>query len=185
MKRKAIPLLLALSLGFGIVGCNSRTDKSDGSVVLSVSDFDGLPTQVSANQAVANGGVVIGQVTLSNFPKDPRAVTSDLMSVELNSFEVIFDRADTGTREPPPRVRGIFGLVPINGTTIITNLDVVGLEQLLNPPLSDLLFENGGFDKETGSPLVVINVRIRFFGRTLAGDQVATLEDTFTLELVP
>lgn len=178
--------LVIACLALGALGCNSRTDKSEGTVILSISDFNGLPVQVSVNQTAAVGSLVsIGTVTLSNFPKDPRALTSDLQSIELDSFEVTFTRADTGTRVPSPRVRTIFGLVPVNGTTNITNLDVLGPEQILNPPLSDLLFENGGFDTETGSPLIVLDVRMRFFGRTLSGDEIASGFDSFTLEFVP
>ena len=51
-------------------------------------------------------------------------------------------------------------------------LPITGATQFENPPLSDLFFANGGFDKETGNAVVILNVRIRFFGRTLSGDAV-------------
>lgn len=185
MIRKVSVLLFAICLAMGVASCKQRTDKSSGTVLLSITDFNELPTQVSVNQAASDGAIMIGQVTLRNIPKDPNGTTSDLQSVELKSYEVTYSRADSGTRLPPPRTRSIFGLVPVGGTLDITNLDVLGTEQLLNPPVSDLLFQNGGFDTETGSPLIVLNVNIRFFGRTIAGDEVATGFDSFTLELVP
>ncbi len=179
--------LLAVS-SFGIYGCSSdRVDGTDGTVLLSITDFDELPISVSVNNAVnvAGGFVQIGEVTLQNIPKDPGGTTSELQSIELSSYEIVFRRADRGTRVPPARVRAIFSLVPVGGTSTIENLDIMGPEQLLNPPLSDLLFENGGFDSEINSPLIVLDVRIRFFGRTLSGDEIASGFDTFTLELTP
>lgn len=179
-------LALCLTLGAVVAGCTNRnrTIDSEGSVILSITDFDGLPIQSSVN-AAPGGLITIGEVTLSNFPKDPNGVTSDLQSIELDSYEVVYTRADRGTRVPPTRLRQIFGLVPVNGTLVIDNLDILGPEQLDNPPLSDLLIENGGFDQETGSQLIVLNVRIRFFGETLSGNEIASGFDSFTLELVP
>lgn len=187
--RAGIPRLGALwvlLLVLGVVGCgDERTQNSEGAVILSLTDFDGLPFQVSVNQASQTGAVTVETLTLQNIPKDPRGTTSDLMSIELDSVEITYSRADRGTRVPPPRVRTIFSLVPVGGTATIDNLEIMGLEQLLNPPLSDLLFQNGGFDSETGSSLIVLDVNIRFFGRTLGGDEIASGFDSFRLEFVP
>lgn len=179
--------LLIAGLALGVLGCASdRIEDTKSTVVLSVTDFDGLPIQVSVNQAAAAGGLVtVGRITLSNFPKDPRADTSDLQSIEIDSLEIIYTRTDAGTRTPPPRVRALFGLVPINGTTDFDNLDIVGPEQIFNPPLSDLLVQNGGIDQETGSQVIVVNVQMRFFGQTLGGDKVESGRDSFSLEFVP
>jgi hypothetical protein len=61
----------------------------------------------------------------------------------------------------------------------------MGAEQFLNPPLEDLLFINGGVDSETGSQVIKLRFRLRFFGRTLTGDQVATEPASFDIEFVP
>jgi hypothetical protein len=58
-------------------------------------------------------------------------------------------------------------------------------EQLLNPPLSDLLIENGGIDSETGSPIITLELRVRFFGRTISGQDVATAPIRFDVEFTP
>jgi hypothetical protein len=181
-------LLLAFSIAgvLGLLGCNSRTDKSEGTVILSISDFNGLPTQVSVNSASAAGGVAVGSITIQNIPKNPSLPTSALMNVEFASYEVIFSRGDTGTRLPPPLVRQIFGIAPVNGTNQYDNLPILTTAQLDVPPLSDLQFVNGGFDKETGAQTVVLNIRLRFFGRTLSGDEVVTGPfDAFTVDFVP
>jgi len=179
MKRTASLLFLAV-LVLALGSCRSRTDRSEGSVLLSVTDFDGLPLLVD----VSDGGPTqIGEITLRNFAKDPSGTTSDLQSIELRSYEVRFSRRDTGTRVPPPMVKSIFSLVPVNGTSTITNLPFLTENQLANPPISDL--GTTGADRETGSRVIVLNVSMRFFGRTLAGDDIASDPASFTVEVVP
>ncbi len=182
--RKTVRLLPLSLLVFAVVlaGCNSRTDKAEGSVILSISSFDGLPIQVNVN---GSGGLVqVGELTLSSIAKDPNGLTSNLQDIELQSYEVIYTRADTGTRVPPKRVNGIFGIVPVNGNDTIDNLDILGADQLANPPLSDLLFQNGGIDSETGSTIIQLNVNLRFFGRTLSGDQISSNTVSWLIEFV-
>ena len=168
--------VLVLALG----SCRSRTDRSEGSVLLSVTDFDELPLVVSVG---GGGPTQVGEITIQNFAKDPNGTTSDLQSVELRSYEVRFSRRDTGTRLPPPMVRSLFSLVPVNGTTVFENLPFLSLDQLANPPLSDLATH--GADRETGSQVIVLNVTMRFFGRTIAGDDIASDPASFTIEVVP
>ncbi len=168
------------------VGCESRTDEVDGGgVLLSVSDFDGLPIGGSVNNLAAAGFLQVGELTITNVIKDPNGIGSNLMNVEIQSYEVLYTRADEGTRLPPPMVRGLFGVAPVGGEFVVENLPVMAQEQLLNPPLSDLLFQNGGFDKETGSTLIKLNLFLRFFGRTLSGDEVETDPISFTVDFVP
>lgn len=178
MKRTATLLFLAV-LVLALGGCRSRTDRSEGSVLLSVTDFDGLPSTISAGA----GPTTIGEITLRNIAKDPSGTTSDLQSIELRSYEVRFSRRDTGTRVPPPFVQSIFSLVPVNGTAQITNLPFLTESQMRNPPLSDLAED--GIDPETRSEVILLNVSMRFFGRTLAGDDIASDTASFTIEVVP
>ena len=122
---------------------------------------------------------------MTNTPKDPNGTTSALMNVEISSYEVTFTRGDAGTRIPVSYVRGIFGQAPVNGTYQLDNAPIMGSDQFLNPPLSDLLFENGAVDSETGLPRITLNLRLRFFGRTLSGDEVSTQAAPFTIEFTP
>ena len=179
MKRTASLLFLAV-LVLAAGSCRSRTDRSEGSVILSVTDFDGLPIFVDAG---AGGPTQIGEITLRNIAKDPSGTTSDLQSIELRSYEVRFTRRDTGTRVPPPFVQSIFSLVPVNGTAQITNLPFLTESQMRNPPLSDLAED--GVDPETRSEVILLNVNMRFFGRTLAGDDIASDTASVTVEVVP
>jgi hypothetical protein len=178
MKRTGTLLFLVV-LVLALGSCRSRTDRSEGSVILSVSAFDGLPQGVS----VGLGPTTIEEITISNIAKEPGGEVSDLQSVELRAYEVRFARRDTGTRVPTPFVQSIFSLVPANGTVVIRGLQFLTPDQLRNPPLSDLT--TNGEDRETGSEVVVLNVSIRFFGRTLAGDDITSDPASFTIQVVP
>jgi hypothetical protein len=184
----ALVLLVAWS-------CEKATDRTDaGGVLLTVTDFDGLPAEVSVNAPAgatcsvsSPGGCVVSveSVTLRNTPKDPTGVTSALMDVSITSYQVSFSRRGPGTRLPPTLINGMFGIAPVGGTEEFNNLRVLGPEQMLNRPLADLLFLNGGIDDETGSNVISLNVTWQFFGETLSGDDVASQPVTFTIDFVP
>jgi hypothetical protein len=183
-KHKAI-LFLLIAASLAVTSCRSRTDRSEGSVVLSVTKFTGLPVSVSL-RSPGTGGFQIGTVTLSNFFKDPTVTTSQghqLEGIELRSYEVTYRRRDRGSRVPPPSVLGLFGLVPPGGTSDQINLPFLTSDQVLSPPLKDLL--DFGRDSETGTAVIVLDVSLRFFGRTLSGDEVASAPATFTIEVTP
>ena len=52
-------------------------------------------------------------------------------------------------------------------------------------PAGVLFLENGGFDKETDRTSVILNLSLRFFGRSIAGEAVDTAPVRFTVEFVP
>jgi hypothetical protein len=165
-----------------MLGCSTRTDQADGGgILLSVSDFDGLPIQISVT---ASGGLVqIGQIDIDSIVRNPTGGSSDLMNVEMRSYEVTFSRGDAGSSLPPPLTRGIFGVIPAGGTITYDNLPIMTTDQLLNPPLSTLAAT--GQDPDTGGPKIILNIRMRFFGRTLSGDAVETAPIIFTIDFVP
>lgn len=181
---KAVKLILISLLVIGLAGCESRTDRTDGGgVILSITNFDGLPISVAVN--LTNGFVQVEEIVITNVIKDPNLAGSDLMNVEIQSYEVTYSRADTGTRVPPPFVRGLFGVAPAGGEFTVENLPIMAPEQFQVPPLSDLFYANGGFDKETGASTITLNCHIRFFGRTLSGDAVISEPGNFTLTITP
>lgn len=180
-----IVALAAVALAF--LGCESRTDKTDGGgVLLSISDFDGLPINISTSLACDVAGqclVQVEEIVLQNVPKNPNGITSDLMNVEIQSYEVVFTREDGGTRVPPPLVQSIFGVVPVGGTSTLNNYPVMRTDQFNNVPLRDLI--DFGFDRETGSTVVRLRLALRFFGRTLSGDPVESAPAYWSVEVVP
>lgn len=185
-KRRFAATLLALAVIPAVLaGCSARVDETEGGVILSVTDFDELPLIASVNALGFPPVLQVGELTIENFPKDPNGNTSALMNVEMQSYEVVYTRTDSGTRTPTPFVRSMFGIIPVNGTATYENVPVMGSEQLTNPPLSDLLVRNGGIDTETGGRSIALELRITFFGRTLTGDNVATAPIRFDVEFVP
>lgn len=187
MKMRIWSLIAVFLLTAGVLACSSNSPggRDQGGVILSITDFDGLPIQVSVNTLGPGGFLQIGQLTMSNIAADPTGTTSTLMNVEIERYEVGFTRADQGVLTPQPTVRGIFGLVPVNGTLQLDNLPIMSAEEFVNQPLSDLLFENGGVDSETGSEAILLNLEVKFFGRTLGGKRVETSTPArFTIQFV-
>jgi hypothetical protein len=176
-------LLLAVTAS---LSCEERTDRTDGGgVLLSVSTFQfgNITIPISVNET----GLFVQaeSITLRSVVKDPTGVTSPLMDVEMESYQVIYRRVDRGTVTPPPYVQRIFGTVPVGGTDQRSNFNLLGPDQLRNRPLSDLLFVNGGIDRETGSQIVSLELEITFFGRTLSGDSVASEPVALRLDFSP
>jgi hypothetical protein len=187
MKKHTAILFLLIAASLAVTSCRSRTDRSPGTVVLSVTRFNGLPVSVSLSSAGSSGQFQIGDVTLTNFFKDPTVNTPmghQLEGIELKSYEITYRRRDSGSRVPPPSVLGTFGLVPPSGGILdLLNLPFLTSDQILSPPLKDLL--DFGRDTETGTAVIVLDVSLRFFGRTLSGDEVASAPATFTIEVTP
>jgi hypothetical protein len=179
---KTIYKTLALScLALALVGCESSTDQVDaGGVILSISDFDGLPIVISVN---GSGGIAqIESMTIESISKNPTGPTGPLMNVEMQSFEFTYTREDTGSRVPPKLVHAGFGVVPINGTMTVDNQPFMVFDQFNSQPLKDL--GDLGIDTQTGSSVVRMRVTMRAFGRTLSGDSVVSAPASFTVEFV-
>lgn len=179
MKLKIKILILAIPLL--LLGCADPEETDTGGVVLQV-EFVNAPFRVGVNDTDV---LAIPTIQIDSIVPNQSAATSDLMNVQLDLYEVTFTRADTGTRVPPAFVFNLSGVVPVGGQLTLANFPVMSFEQMRSPPLSDLLFENGGFDKETGATNIKLNVTFIAFGRTLAGDEVASIPRTETFEFVP
>ncbi len=178
--------LLLLCLPLVLAGCSNAGKVDSGGVSLVISNFDGLPSTVAVQDTVDSSGLVtIGSLTLSSLVQNPNLGTTDLQTVELSTYEVVYSRADAGTKVPTPLVDRLISSISPGGTTVFNNLPILRSEQLRNPPLSDLLFVNGGADQETGSDVIKLNCRLRFFGRTLGGRDVVTNAQSFTVEFRP
>jgi len=102
--------------------------------------------------------------------------------VELEGIEFTYTRVDRGTRIPSPFFFNLLGTVGAGGTLSYNGMPILSIEQVSNPPISDLLFENGGFDKETGDTVITMNVWVRAYGRTLSGREVQSVPRPHTIE---
>lgn len=176
-----IRLLLVAALVLLAAACDDRASGTDsGGVLLDVEVASaGIPFRVNVNGA---DSLMLPSLEINSTVADPNGVTSSLMDVELETLEVRYVRSDAGTRAPPPYVVEVLGTVPVGGTLTLNNWDVMSFEQFRTPPLSDLKFENGGVDAETGLNVVRLDLIIRVFGRTRAGDEVASVPRGQTIE---
>ncbi len=182
---KKVTSLLLLSLALLWISCDERTERTDTGGILLEVEFTGtgVPVIVSVNNNFAvSQTVTVGTMEVSSVVANPNGVTSSLMDVELESFEVTFQRVDSGTRVPPPYVERVLATVTAGGTATFNNWPIMSVDQLRNPPLSELLFENGGFDTETGDTVVRMDVFVRVFGRTLSNRRIASIPRPHTIE---
>ena len=177
-----------LVLAFAAVtffGCTDFVDEVDQGGVLLNLDFTNTTNRIGVNNIDNAGLFTLDTLTINSIVVRPGGPTSQLMDVQLNTVEVTYSRADTGTRVPPALVYNIVGNVPAGGQVAFNNVVILSVEQIERPPLSDLLFENGGVDKETGSELIKLDISIRVFGQTIGGEAVASQPRTQTYEIFP
>ena len=179
---KTLGKILTIALALVAFGCAERIEEQDtGGVVLEV-EFVDTVFRVGVN----DGDLVsLETVTVNSIVPNTDQTTSQLMDVQLNTIEIVYSRADTGTAVPPPFVYNVVGTVPVGGQLTYTGLPIMSTDQLDRPPLSDLLFQNGAVDRETGQTTIRINVTIRVYGQTVAGTDVASVPRTQTFEFVP
>lgn len=183
MKPKARVTLLVAVLGLAllVLGCSDLEETDTGGVVLKV-DFVNVPGQIGVNDQTE---VTIPTIEIESIVPNVADGQSQLMDVLVDLYEVTYSRADTGTRVPQAFIFKRASTVPVSSTLTLTNFPVLGRAQMESEPLADLLFENGGIDRETNSSLIRMNVTFQIFGKTLAGDEVASTPVTETLEFVP
>jgi len=179
MNRFARIIALA-TLTLAVLGCESRTDKSDGGGILLSLSIDGWPAIISASLGPP---VTIEEMIVQSIIKNPGQPTSDLMKVEIEKYEVTFQRDDTGTRLPPRLVENIIASVDPGGSFTCLNCFLMRVDQFNNQPLRDMV--EFGLDRETDSEVIRLRVGIQFFGRTISGDRVETAPASFTMEVYP
>jgi hypothetical protein len=170
------------TLTLAVLGCEARTDKSDGGGILLSLSIDGWPAIISVSDPDVPP-VTIEQLIVKSVVKNPGRPTSELMKVELDKYEVTFQRDDTGTRLPPRLVENIIGSVDPGGTFTCLDCFLMRVDQFNNQPLRDMI--EFGFDTETDSQVIRFRVGVQFFGKTLSGDTVETAPGFFTMEVVP
>lgn len=173
-----LPVLALALLTLALGGCRSSTDRSEGNVLLTIAATSALPSSVSTNTPPDPISL-----TLRNITKDPTGSTSELQSIELRTLEIRYTRRDTGSRVPPSTVQGILGLVPPNGSFTLESVPVLTSDQIRSQPLNDL--RTLGRDSETGTAVVVLDVSMRVFGRTLSGDEIVSDPARYTIEVRP
>lgn len=170
---KRIPqlcLLAALALIAASCGGNSTLDDSESAVVISL-DIEEYNPEVNI---CLQGDVSISRMTVMSNPKVPGGTLGSNNDVNISRWVITPSRSDGGSTASPEWVidQGVY--VPAGGETELENWRVYPQEYFLQVPLSHLLPENGGFDTETGEPLIRQTLRVQLFGRTISGKEVAS-----------
>lgn len=182
MKSLAAKLTTLMAAALLLLGCPERTEQEDsGGVLLEMEIVDSI-FQIGVNDSTV---VSLPTVDIQSIPAQPDGETSELMDIQLDRIEVVFSRADTGTRVPPPFNFNVVGYVPVGGVLTYSNLPIMSRDQLERPPLSDLKFANGAIDRETGAPIIKLNATFRAYGRTVAGKNVSSVPRSQTFECIP
>ncbi len=194
--KKTLAILISLFAAVSLISCESSTQKTDGGgIILSITDFGEAPLSPSVNFAASpfdpqnefltGGYIALSNVVIAAVVKEPNAPTANLQNVELQAIEVTYTRGDQGTRVPPPIVQNIFGVITPGGTNTLNRVDIITPEQLSEPPVEDLLWENGGLDLETRDESIVLVAHIRAFGRGLSGEELVSAPAKYSFRLVP
>ncbi len=179
---RAIAKLSFLVILLPLLGCTDRAGETDSGGVLLEVEFVTAVFQVGVEQTTV---LSLDSVRIDSVVANPTGGTSQLMDVNVDLIEVTYTRADAGTRTPPPFLLRLVGKVPVGGSLNYTNLPVMIEDQTRSPPLSDLLFVNGGVDQETGNDDIRIDLTVRIFGRTLTGIEVVSEPRSQTFVFVP
>jgi hypothetical protein len=179
--RSTLLAVVAL-LAVGALACNGHTERTDtGGVALQIQTFNGLPVQQSVN--TGGGFVQVGTLTLRSIILGPDIAPGETSDINITTYQVTYRRLDGNGPNPPPFVNHVFGNVPVGGTTTFNNLPLMGPDQILVRPVSDLLNENGGFIRETGNNYIPMEFQLTFFGKTISGRDVASNTVAFTITL--
>lgn len=179
---KATLKILALAALLIFLGCNDRVDEADSGGVLLEVEFEQTVFRIGVNSATL---VQIPTTNINSIIARPAGAGSQLMDVQLDTVEVTFTRLDTGTRVPPPFYFNVISTVPAGGTLTYDNMPIMSFDQLNRPPLSDLKFENGAFDRETGASVVKLLATVRVYGKTVSGKNVSSTPRSQNFEFVP
>lgn len=168
-KRWLFRLAATMAVAASGAGCSDAHKTDTGGVQIGFGDI-AWSAVYSVSSSLAQGGATIESVVLRSV-----VIGGDsgvLQTIQIETIEVTYQRVDTGTRVPTPLVRQFPGTIEPNGTLTINEMFILFPSQLGVPPLSDLA--DFGRDLETNSQTIVLNISVRFFGRTLGGRDVVS-----------
>jgi hypothetical protein len=123
--------------------------------------------------------VTIDSLIIESHLKNTTAANTSAQDVRLTRWVVTPYRTDGGTLASPEWVNDLDAYVPAGGIANLSDYRVFPAEYFLEPPLSYLLPENGGFDPETGYRNIRQGLQIQVFGTTNNGKEVSV---TFTAD---
>ena len=180
IQRTAAALAVALAF-LALPGCSTNSQGDDAAPLYLSVDFTLLP----AVKHVSDGTLLQFQtVTIKSVMKSPTAGTSSMLDVRIDDYVITWSRADGGTKVPKQET--FFGnvLVPVGGTTTLTNYPFMSISALSLSPLDQLFPFNGGIDRETGKSEIRCGGTVVFRGHTISGEAVQSVPAVFNMTFI-
>ncbi len=163
---RALPLALALLL---LPSCSTNQEGDSATPIYLTADFTLLP----AIKNVADGSLLqLQTVTLKSNMKSATAVPSSFLDTRLETYTIDWKRIDGGTKAPMSETFGGNVLIPVGGTTTLSNYPFMSISALSQSPFDQLFPFNGGIDRETGRSEIRCIGTVTFRGHTVAGQTV-------------
>ena len=178
---RRLPAVTVLAALAALSSCSAPGDIDDTRAPVTLTLARLVPVGDNLGDVVDDDGLVADSQVLATFvarlknSSDPTA--PELQEIVIERYEVTYARTDGGAALPAGMQRAMTAKVQItpNGVTTeettTVSITLVPSSQKLQPPLSHLI--SPGFEPDTGFPTITVDATIRFFGRTIAGEQVS------------
>ncbi len=178
MKKTLSALALGAALTALLPGCSTNTRGDDASPVFLAGNFQELPLSIN----VASGAPLQFRTTvLQARLKTTNVASLQFLDTQVDSYVVRWTRLDGGTKASAQETFGGNAIVPPNGTTTLNNYPYMSADALIRSPLDQLFPFNGGIDHETGKAEIRQAGHVTWYGHTLSGQPVISVEATFDM----
>jgi hypothetical protein len=175
--RFAACLALTAAL-LALPGCSTNSQGDDANPLYLTCDFTLLP----AVKHVSDGALLQFQtVTLKSVMKSATAATSSMLDTRIDDYVIVWSRLDGGTKVPTTETFAGNVIVPVGGTTTLSNYPFLSISALSLSPFDQLFPYNGGIDRETGKSEIRCAGTVTFRGHTMAGQAVQSVPQAFNM----
>lgn len=169
--RTADRIVAAMLTGILAAGCTSELTRNASPVELLVTNAQNI-TQIDL-QGGDRCDEDFGTVQLRTIIKDPLAPPSSFNDLRITRYAVSYERTDGGRTVPAPFTESIDVVLAPGTSSSVTRFILLRSDALFQAPFAALLPQNGGRDPDTGSTRVRMDIVLRVFGQTLAGENVS------------
>ena len=176
MKTHRISLLVPVALaGMLIVSCGAN-HSSDSTTPIYLTE--NISTGVADVDVSIPTDVAIPSMSITSHAKSPSGLLGGQDDVILDLWVITPSRSDGGTVASPQwRVTNLTTYVPAGGSANLVNYRIFPADYFSQPPLNQLLPQNGGVDKDTGKCNIRQTLHIEIFGKTVSGKPVSLAFD--------
>ena len=164
-KRFAAALALVVAV-LALPGCSTNSQGDDAAPLYLTVDFTLLPAVKNVSDATL---LQFQTVTLKSVMKSATASTSTMLDLRIEDYVITWKRLDGGTKVPKTETFAGNVIVPVGGTTTLSNYPFLSISALSLSPFDQLFPYNGGIDQETGKSEIRCAGTVTFRGHTMSG----------------